>query len=161
MNSDAGRGGNGGKGNGNNVGTGGGKYSDDGTGGSSSGRDLWSGDDGSAGVAKHLARRSSIEGGDSKMSGDDGGVGKARSLSTSASDGKCIGAWGQINILAPRGGGSGGAAADSSFSNGPVYSKEGTGSTAGAMTQPAGARCSSSSSEGSSLFGHHQRQSSS
>ncbi|GKC83856.1 hypothetical protein Tco_1139573, partial [Tanacetum coccineum] len=44
------------------------------------------------GAAKHLARRSSAEGGDSDMSGDGGGGGKVRSLSTSSSDGKCIGA---------------------------------------------------------------------
>ncbi|GKA12615.1 hypothetical protein Tco_0692161 [Tanacetum coccineum] len=54
-----------------------------------------SGDDGSTGAAKHLARRSSIEGGDSDMSG---GGGKARSLSTSSSDGKGIEGHGQQRV---------------------------------------------------------------
>ncbi|GKB36745.1 hypothetical protein Tco_0881687 [Tanacetum coccineum] len=90
MNSDAGSGGSSGDGSGNDVGTGGGKYSNDGRGGSGGGGKY--SNDGSACAAKHLARRSSEEGGDSEMSGDDGGVGKARSLSTSAFDGKGIGA---------------------------------------------------------------------
>ncbi|GJT22648.1 putative reverse transcriptase domain-containing protein [Tanacetum coccineum] len=122
-------GGSGGDGNGNDVGTGGGKYSDDGRGGSGG-----SGDDGSAGAAKHLARHSSAEGGDYEMSGDDGGV--------------------------VAGGGGGGVAADSSVSNGSVSSKEGTGSTASAITELTEARCSSSSfeassSSSSSLKEHH------
>ncbi|GJY54545.1 hypothetical protein Tco_0446209 [Tanacetum coccineum] len=61
---------------------------------------LGSGDDGSAGAAKHRARRSSAVGGDNEMSGDGGGVGKARSLSTSSSGGNSIGASGRIDILA-------------------------------------------------------------
>ncbi|GJS05221.1 hypothetical protein Tco_0321729 [Tanacetum coccineum] len=66
--------------------------------------DEWngSGDDGSAGAAKHLARRSSAEGGDSEISGDGGGGGKARS-SQLLSEGKRligIGASGRIAILA-------------------------------------------------------------
>nr|GEY47145.1 putative ribonuclease H-like domain-containing protein [Tanacetum cinerariifolium] len=101
MNSDVGSGGDG---NGNDVGAGGGSSKVSrcthmvratiwvGT--------LGSGDHGSAGAAKHLARRSFTEGGSSEISGDGGSVGKASSLSTSTSDGKGMGFWGQINILA-------------------------------------------------------------
>nr|GEU29721.1 hypothetical protein [Tanacetum cinerariifolium] len=67
--------GSGGDGNGNDIGTSGGRYSDD----------------GSAGAAKHLARRSSVEGGDSEMSGNGGGVSKEKSLSASALDRKGMG----------------------------------------------------------------------
>ncbi|GKG41873.1 hypothetical protein Tco_0473624, partial [Tanacetum coccineum] len=42
------------------------------------------------GAAKHLARRTSTEGGASEMSGDGSGGGKERSLSTSSFDGKGI-----------------------------------------------------------------------
>ncbi|GKF75438.1 hypothetical protein Tco_0224882, partial [Tanacetum coccineum] len=94
MYNDAGNDGSDGDGNGNDVGTCGGKYSDDGRGGI-------------GGATKHLARRSSAEGHDSEMSGDGtgsggkgiggsgddngvsgdgGGLGKARSLATSASN---------------------------------------------------------------------------
>nr|GEX23471.1 retrovirus-related Pol polyprotein from transposon TNT 1-94 [Tanacetum cinerariifolium] len=94
MNSDAGSGGDC---NGDDVDTCGGKYSDDGRGGNDG--------DGCAGVVKHLARRSSTEGGDNEMSGDGGGVGKARSLSASTFDRKGI---------------------DSSISNRSVSLEEGT-----------------------------------
>nr|GFB93365.1 hypothetical protein [Tanacetum cinerariifolium] len=65
MNSDAGSSGSGGDGNGNDVGTCSGKYSDDGRGGS--GGEGWYGDEGSTGAAKHLVRCSSTEGGDKPL----------------------------------------------------------------------------------------------
>ncbi|GKD51016.1 hypothetical protein Tco_1279992 [Tanacetum coccineum] len=155
--------GSGGDGNGDDVGTGGGKYSDDGRGGN--GGDGCSGcdDDGSAGAAKHLARRFSIEGGDSELSGDGGGGGKARSLSTFSSDEKCIGTSGRIDILAVVRyvSGDGGVATDSSVSNGFVSSEEGAWSTTGAITKSAGARCSSSYSEASSSSSSSSEESSS
>ncbi|GKG18100.1 hypothetical protein Tco_0372398, partial [Tanacetum coccineum] len=118
---EAGSGGSGDDGNGNDVGICGGKCSDD----------------GSAGAAKHLARRSSAEGGDSEMSGDGSGGGKARSLSTSSSDGKGIGASGRIDILAvvQHASGDGGVVAYSPVSNGFVSSEERTWSTTGATTE--------------------------
>nr|GFA32931.1 hypothetical protein [Tanacetum cinerariifolium] len=112
MNSDVGSGGSGSDGNGYDVGTGGGKYINDGI----------------VGAAKHLARRSSVEGGDSEMSGDGGSVG----------------------------GGSGGVAADSSVSNGSVSSKEETGSTADTTTKSVGA-CAFPPPKPPPPRHHHQR----
>ncbi|GKG31478.1 hypothetical protein Tco_0426428, partial [Tanacetum coccineum] len=137
MNSKASSGGSGDDGNGNDVGTCGGKCSDDGRGGN---------------------------GGDSEMSGDGGGGGKARSLSTSSSDGKGIGVSGRIDILAVvrHVSGDGGVAAYSSVSNSFVSLEEGTWSTTGATTELAGARCStSSSSQASSSSSSSSEESSS
>ncbi|GKG18149.1 hypothetical protein Tco_0372447, partial [Tanacetum coccineum] len=65
--------------------TGGGMYSDGG-----SGDGIGSGDE-CAGGAVHLARRFPAEGGDSEIGGDGDGVVMARSLSTSVSGGRDIG----------------------------------------------------------------------
>ncbi|GKF77566.1 hypothetical protein Tco_0230036 [Tanacetum coccineum] len=84
-------------------------------------------------------------------------VGKAKSLASSSSEGNGIGVWVRTDILEVvwyAGGGDasgdGGVAADSSVSNGYVFSEKGTWSTTSATTKSAGARCSSSSSEASS-----------
>ncbi|GJU88187.1 hypothetical protein Tco_1300610 [Tanacetum coccineum] len=80
----------------------GGMNNESGSGGSGDDGRGGSGGDGSVGAAKHLARRSSAEGGDNGMSGEGGGV------------------------VVRHAGGDGGVAADSSVSNGSVSSEWGT-----------------------------------